>query len=67
MENQCQILTMTQRNGLLKSLQKFEEFLNGKIGTCETDTLDFKLKEGVKPIFLWPYPVPKVHEEMFKN
>ena len=52
MENQCQILTMTQRNGLLKSLQKFEEFLNGKIGTCEIDTLDFKLKEGVKPIFL---------------
>ena len=26
--------------------------------------MEFKLKEGTKPICLIPYPVPKVHEEM---
>ena len=27
----------------------------------------FELKEDTDPIFLRPYPVPKVHKEMFKN
>ena len=30
------------------------------------DQVDLKLKEGAKPICLIPYPVPKVHKEMFK-
>ena len=28
---------------------------------------DFELKEDAKPIYLRPYPVPKLHEEMSKN
>ena len=44
MENQCQHLTMTQRNELLKLLQKFEELFYGTLGTWKTDTLDFRLK-----------------------
>ena len=63
----CQRLTMTQRNELLKLLQEFEEFFNGTLGTWKTDPVDSKLKEYVNPIFLRPYPVPKVHEEFFKN
>ena len=31
------------------------------------DLVDFELKENLKLICLQPYPVPKVHEEMFKN
>ena len=50
MENQCQHLTMTQCNELLKLLQKFEEFFDGTLGTWKTDAVDFKLKEYV----LWP-------------
>ena len=33
MENKCQHLTMTQRNALLKLLQKSEELLNGTLDT----------------------------------
>ena len=33
METQCQHLKMTERNDLLKLLQRFKEFLDGKIGT----------------------------------
>ena len=31
----------------------------------EKDPVDFELKEDAKPICLRPYPVPKLHEEMF--
>ena len=44
MESQCQHLTMTQRNELLKLLQKFEELFNETLGTWKTDPLYFKLK-----------------------
>ena len=58
---------MAQRNELINLLQKFEEFFNRKLGTWKTDTLDFGIKEDSKTILSQPYPVPKVHEEMFKN
>ena len=37
MENQCQHLTQTQRNELLKLLQKIEELLDVTIGTWKID------------------------------
>ena len=40
METQCQHLTMTQRNELLKLLQKFEELFDGILGTWKTDTVE---------------------------
>ena len=67
METQCQHLTMTQRNKLLKLLQRFEELFYGKLVTWKTYTVDLDLKEDAKPICSLPYPVPKVHEEMFKK
>ena len=39
MENQCQHLTVTQRNELLKLLQKFEDFFDGYCGRCEHPTV----------------------------
>ena len=50
MENQCQHLTMTQRNELLKLLQRSEELFNGTLGTWKTDPVEFELKEDAKPI-----------------
>ena len=44
MENQCQHLTMTQRNELQKLLQKFEEFFDGTIGTWKIEPIDLELK-----------------------
>ena len=37
MENQCQHLTMTQRNEFLKLLQKIEDLFYGTLGTRKTD------------------------------
>ena len=50
METQCQHLTMTQHNELLKLLQLFEEFFYGKIVTWKKYSVDFNLKEDVKQI-----------------
>ena len=37
METQCQHLTMTQHNELLKLLQKFEQLFDGALGTWKSD------------------------------
>ena len=58
---------MTQRNKLLKLLQKSEELSDGKLGTWKTDLVEFKLKEYEKPTWSRPYPVTQVPEEMFKK
>ena len=57
-ENQCQHLTMTQWNELLKLLQTFEGFFDVTLVTWKTDPVDFELKEDVKPICSRSYPVP---------
>ena len=67
METKCQHLTITQRNELLKLLRKCEELFNVTLGTWKTYPVDSQLKKGAKPICSQPYPVPNVHEEMFKN
>ena len=50
METQCQNLTMTQRNNLLKLLHKLEELFDGTLGTWKNDLVYFELKEDAKPI-----------------
>ena len=56
METQCQNLTTTQHNKLLKLLHIFEELFNGTLGNWKADPLDLELKEDAK-----------VHEEMLKS
>ena len=48
-------------------MQKNEAFFYGTLGTWKKYPAEFELKEDVKPICLRPYPVPKVHEEIFKK
>ena len=67
METKCQHLTMKKRNELIKLLQKFYELFDGTLGTWKTYPVDFKLKYDYKPICLQPYPLTKVHEEIFKK
>ena len=50
MENQSQPLTMTQRNELLKLIQKFEKQFDGTLGTWKTYPVHFELKEYVNPV-----------------
>ena len=40
---------------------------NGTLGTWKIYQPYFKLKEDANPICSWPYPVLKVHKEMFKK
>ena len=44
METQCQHLTVTQRNELLKLSQKIEELFNRTFGTWKIDPLELELK-----------------------
>ena len=44
MENQCQHMTITQRNELLKLLQESEELFNVTLRTWKTDPVYFELK-----------------------
>ena len=44
METQCQHLTMTQRNELLKLLQIFEYFFDGTLGIWKIDPVYLDLK-----------------------
>ena len=67
METQCKHLKVTKRNGCLKLLQKFEELFDGTLGTHKTDPVEFEAKEDAETIKPRPYPLPKVHKEMFKN
>ena len=67
METQCQHLTMTQRNKLLKLLQRFEELFDGTLVTWKTYPVDSDLKEDSKTICSLPYHGPKVHMGMFKK
>ena len=52
---------------MLKLLQNFEDLFNGTLNTWKIYPVDLELKEYVKPICSRPYPVPKVHDKIFKN
>ena len=67
MRNQYQYLIETQRNELLKLLQKFEDFFDVTLGTWKMDQVDSELKESANPICSRPYTVPKIHAEMLKR
>ena len=67
METQCQHLTVTQCNELLKLLQKFKELFDLTLGTWKSYPLEFELKQDAKPIFSLPYAVLKAHTETFKK
>ena len=44
METQCQHLTKTQRNELLKLLHIFEDFFNGALGTWKKISIRLQFK-----------------------
>ena len=67
METQCQYLTMTKCNELLKLLHIFKELFDRTLGTWKTDQVNFELKEDANIICTQPYTVPNIHEEMFKK
>ena len=61
MKNQCQHMTETQCNELLKLLQKMKSCSMENLAPRRTDKIDFKLNEGAMSICSRTYPVPKIH------
>ena len=50
METQCQHLTMTQRNELIKVVEKLNYLFMEHLEPGKKDPVDFKLKEDKNPI-----------------
>ena len=48
-------------------MRKFEDMLDGTLGTWNTKPVYLKLRDDSKPVFSYPYPVPRVHADMFRN
>jgi Reverse transcriptase (RNA-dependent DNA polymerase) len=60
-------LTLSQCESLLALLQQHQSLFSGKLGKYTTRQLHLELKDGAQPIHCKPYPVPKVHEQLFKD
>ena len=67
MSKQCQHLPTKELERLLKLLRKFEDLFGGMLCTWKTTPVELELKDDAKPICSRPYPVPRVHETMFKK
>ena len=59
-------LNTKQTRDILK-LKKKEDFFDGTLGTWNTAPVDLELKDDVNPVCSRPYPLLKVHKEMFRK
>ena len=64
---QCDNLTQREKSQLLKLLEKFKSLFDGSLGTWKTSPVELELKEGAKPYYGKPYPVPKSQEKKLKE
>ena len=65
--DECTHLTQSERDELLKLLQKFEHLFDGTLGTWKTEPIDLELKDpNVKPYHAKPYPVPFSQEKKLR-
>ena len=67
LKNQWKILTKTQHYELLKLFKKNEEIFNGTLVTWKIYSVEFELKEYLKPVCSRQYLLPKVQREMLKK
>ena len=67
MTKQCQHLTATERHRLLNLLNKFEDIFDDMLDTWKSTPVYLELKDNVNHVCSRLYPVPKIHENMFKK
>ena len=67
MYKKCQHLNAVERYRIITLLSKLEDLFDSTLGTWNTTLVDLELKDGANPVCLQPYPVPMVHEAIFKN
>jgi hypothetical protein len=61
-KSNCAHLSTPQCSLLLALLLKFEELFNGTLGDWKLPPVSFEIKEGAKPYYGRPYPIPKIHK-----
>ena len=67
MTEQCQHVNTPERYRLLNILKKSEYLFDGTLGMWNTTPIDLELKDDAKPVCSRTYPVPRVHEAMFRK
>ena len=60
-------LTTTQQFELAQVLARHEKLFSGKLGRYPHRTVHLDIREGARPVYCRPYPVPKHHEQVFKD
>ena len=60
-------LTQAEQHQLLQLLRKYEGLFDGSLGEWRTSPVHLELKEGAKPYYGRPYPVPKSQELKVKQ
>ena len=49
------------------SARKYEDIFDSTLGTWNTNLVYLELRDYAKPVCSQPYPVPRVHEAMFRK
>jgi hypothetical protein len=65
--SQQQHLTAEQQNELKQLLRKYKKLFSGKLGTYPHRKVHLDVKPEAIPKTCRPYPVPKHHEQVFKD
>ena len=61
-KNNCTHMSTSHHNSLLALHLKFEELFDGTLGDWKLPPVSFELKEGAKPYYGRPYPIPNMHK-----
>jgi hypothetical protein len=56
-----------QKISLKSFLNEYKHLFDAMLGDWKTDPVDLRLKPGEMPFQLSPFPVPEIHEEIFKK
>ena len=67
MHEQCQHLRPNEQERLLHILEKIESLFDGTLGMWETPPANLDLKDDATPMCSRPYPVPRLHEAIFRK
>ena len=67
MTEQFQHLNIEELKRLLNLLSKFKDLFDGTLGAWDTTPVDLEFRDDAKPLCSRPYPVPRVHEAIFRK
>ena len=60
-------LAPEEHEQLLYILRIFEDMFNGTLCMWSTKPVDLELKDDTKPVWLRPYPLPRLNKDIFRK